>query len=217
MALASSRPHTTQSRSVSRNQSRPTIDTCLRKPIIPYLIGGVEDSASILSEASVVFVQGGELSELPGVLAPFEEAPLADVSVLLHIDLVRGLARDDAAVRYVSTLSRVDGIITVHHQLVPAARRLGLISVVRLFLQDTRAVDRGLGVIEKSKPDAVELLPGVAAIEVVDRFRSLHIPRIASGLVYNLNTIHRALESGCCAVSTSDRSLWAFNSNQFHR
>ena len=57
-----------------------------------------------------------------------------------------------------------------------------LMSVVRLFLQDGRAVERGLQVIEKSKPDAVEVLPGVAFLEVAERFAQSD-PYVNNGLV----------------------------------
>ncbi|NLE39289.1 MAG: glycerol-3-phosphate responsive antiterminator [Pirellulaceae bacterium] len=196
---------------MKRRRTRLTMDDCLVKKIIPYVEGGVGDSADLLAKASMVFLQAGELADIPEMLEPFQRPPLAKVAVMLHLDLVHGLARDEAALRYVAELDRLDGIITVHHHLVGPARRHGLLSVVRLFIQDTRAVGRGIGVIEKSMPDAVEMLPSVAAIEVADRFRQLHIPRIAGGLIYNLNVIQRVLDAGCRAASTSNRELWGFN------
>jgi glycerol uptake operon antiterminator len=196
---------------VSNRQVHLNIDACLRRQIIPYIEGGVGDSSEVLANASMVFVQVGELADVPETLAPFGVKPLDHLVVMLHLDLVYGLARDEAAVRFVAGLDRVDGIITVHHHLVAPARRLGLLSVVRLFLQDTRALGRGISVVEKSRPDAVELLPSVAAIEVAEAFQQVHIPRIAGGLIHNLNTVHRVLASGCRAVSTSNRQLWEYN------
>ena len=189
-----------------------SIETYFRKKkIIPYLNGEIHDLVDILSHASMVFVQVDELAQLAEAIEPFRENQLKDVALMLHLDLVRGLARDDAALRYIADLGRVDGIITVHHHLVAPARRLGFLSVVRLFLQDSRAIDRGISVIEKSKPDAIELLPCVAAIEVTHRFKQIHIPLIAGGLIHNLNTVQLALNHGCCAASTSNRELWKFN------
>jgi glycerol-3-phosphate responsive antiterminator len=51
-------------------------------------------------------------------------------------------------------------------------------------------------VIDKSKPDAVELLPGVAAIEVADRFRDLPIPFIAGGLIRTPDIVKRSPRGG---------------------
>jgi glycerol uptake operon antiterminator len=130
---------------------------------------------------------------------------------MLHIDLLAGLANDESGLRYIATLPRINGIITTRHHLAPGARRLGLLSIVRLFLQDGRAIDRGLGVIEKSRPDAVELLPGVAAIEAAERFADLPIPRIAGGLIRTPQLVHQILASGCKAVSTTNTQLWEMN------
>jgi glycerol uptake operon antiterminator len=113
--------------------------------------------------------------------------------------------------RYVATLDRLDGIVTTRHHLAPASRKLGLMSVVRLFLQDGRAVERGLQVIDKSKPDAVEVLPGIAFLQVPERFAHLPIPCIAGGLIRTPQIAREIIAAGCKAVSTSNVKLWELN------
>jgi glycerol uptake operon antiterminator len=189
----------------------PPVRELLSRPVIPYLSGVAGASAPVLAQASVVFLQGGELADLAALLAPFRQAPLDRVPLMLHLDLVRGLTPDEAGLRYVAGLERVDGVFTVHHHLAAVAKRLGLRAIIRLFLQDTRSVERGLAVIEKSKPDAIEILPAVAAVEAAHYFEKLVIPRIAGGLVRTPETVARILQSGCRAVSTSERSLWSMN------
>ncbi|MBN1912516.1 MAG: glycerol-3-phosphate responsive antiterminator [Pirellulales bacterium] len=156
-------------------------------------------------------LQVDELADLPEILTIFERPPLENLPLFLHLDLIRGLGRDEAGLRFLTHFKRISGIITVHHHLVPAIHRAGMHSVVRLFLQDGRAVKRGLSVIEKSKPDAVELLPGVAAAEVGGDFDVLPTPRIAGGLIRGPETMKRILASGCRAVSTTNQALWALN------
>ena len=181
------------------------------KPIIPYLTEGVDRHAAVIAAASIVMIGGGELAELPALLAKLQKPPFDKLPVLLHIDLVNGLANDESGLRYVATLDGVDGVVTVRHHLAPTARKLGLMSVVRLFLQDGRAVERGLGVIEKSKPDAVEVLPGVAFVQVAERFNNLPIPCIAGGLIRSAQVVEQILAGGCRAVSTSNVELWKLN------
>ena len=182
------------------------------RPIIPYLTEGVDRHPAAIATASIVMIGGGELAELPALLAKLQKPPFEKMPVLLHIDLVNGLANDESGLKYVATLDGVDGVVTVRHHLAPLARKLGLMSVVRLFLQDGRAVERGLGVIEKSKPDAVEVLPGVAFLQVADRFNNLPIPCIAGGLIRSADTVKQILAGGCRAVSTSNVELWKLNS-----
>ena len=184
----------------------------LSRPVIPYLTGPLDQhDPRLLAAASILFIGGGELAELPALLGRLEQGPLADLPVLLHVDLVEGLACDEAGLRYVATLPRLDGIITTRHHLAPLARKLGLISVVRLFLQDGRAVERGLQVVERSRPDAIELLPGVAYLQVAERFQNLPIPCIAGGLIRTPETVKSIVAAGCHAVSTSNERLWALN------
>ena len=151
------------------------------------------------------------MAELPDLLAKLARPPFEETPVLLHIDLVNGLANDESGLRYVATLDRVDGIITTRHHLAPIARKLGLMSVVRLFLQDGRAVERGLTVIDKSRPDAVELLPGVAVPVIADRFRDVPTPIIAGGLIRTPEIVRQILSCGCRAVSTTNVKLWEMN------
>jgi glycerol uptake operon antiterminator len=195
---------------MKKRPHRRSILAWLRRPFIP-VFWEIPRDATALERASVIFLQGGELTELPKVLEWLAGSPLAGVPVVLHIDLVAGLSNDEAGLRYVASLDGISGIITVRHHLVSPARRLGLACIVRLFLHDTRAVDRGLQIVESAQPDAIELLPGVAAIEVADRFRGIDLPRIAGGLVRTPQLAQRVLQSGYQAISTSDPNLWRLN------
>lgn len=183
----------------------------LNKPVIPYLTEGVGPSPGDLPAAAMLFIGGGELANLPGLMKTLSREPYASLPVFLHIDLVNGLANDESGLKYAATLDQLDGIITVRPHLVAQARKLGLRSVLRLFLQDGRAIDRGLQVIERAQPDAVEMLPGIAFAEVADRFAGLRMPSIAGGLIRTEETVKRILTAGAKAVSTTNQTLWAMN------
>jgi glycerol uptake operon antiterminator len=183
----------------------------LGKPIIPYVTEGVEKQPQLIAGASLIMLGGGELAEMPLLLARLSKPPFEKIPVLLHIDLVNGLANDESGLRYVATWKRINGIVTTRHHLSALARKLDLMCVVRLFLQDGRAVERGLSVIDKSKPDAVELLPGVAFLQVAERFAKLPIPCIAGGLIRTRETVQAILAAGCKCVSTTNVSLWEMN------
>jgi glycerol uptake operon antiterminator len=196
---------------LSKTPPNHAISRYLNKPIIPYVTEGFDKHPELIGKASMIMIGGGELAELPQLLARLSRPPFEKLPVLLHIDLLNGLSNDDSGLRYVATLDRVDGIVTVRHHLAPLAKKLNLMSVVRLFLQDGRAVERGLGVIDKSRPDAVELLPGVAFLQVAERFANLAIPVIAGGLIRTRETVEQILAAGCKAVSTTNVKLWELN------
>ena len=188
-----------------------TISQFLTRPIIPYVTDGVEKERALIAASSLIMIGGGELAELPELFTRLSKPPFEKLAVLLHIDLVNGLTNDESGLRYVATMGRVNGIVTTRHHLAGLAKKLDLLCVVRLFLQDGRAVERGVSVIEKSKPDAVELLPGVAFLQVAERFAGLNIPCIAGGLIRTRQTVEQILAAGCKAVSTTNVKLWEMN------
>src|SRR4051812_32606361 len=82
----------------------------LTRAVIPYVTEGVDRHADLIAAASIIFIGGGELAELPAMLQRLKRPPFTSAPVLLHIDLVNGLANDESGLRYVATLDGVDGI-----------------------------------------------------------------------------------------------------------
>jgi len=189
---------------------RKSIDFCLRKHVIPVVWDPMSHH-DLLARASTVFLQGGVLGDLARVLEAFNDPLLAHVPLFVHIDLVAGLENNEAGVEYLAGFDRLTGVVTVHHHLAAPARRVGLLSIVRLFLSDSRAVDRGLTVATRSNPDAIEILPGVVAAKVAKDFSDCHIPRIAGGLCRTEADVAEILASGCRAVTSTSPTLWKLN------
>ena len=187
------------------------IRSLLNKPIIPYITDWSIPQPELLEHADVLFLSGGEIAELPDVFEKLDNRLTRDIPIMLHIDLISGLTNDEAGLRYVAGFGRVMGIITTKHHMVRTIRKLGMSTIVRLFLQDGRAVERGMSIIERSKPDAVEMLPGIATTLIADDLKHISIPYIAGGLIRCEETADRILRSGCQAVSTSNTSLWQLN------
>jgi glycerol uptake operon antiterminator len=189
---------------------RIPIERCFERYIVP-VIWDPKLHTDLLADASMVILQGGSLADLPRVLELFSEKPLAHLSLFVHIDLVAGLENSEAALEYLAGFQRLTGIVTVHHHLAAPARKLGLLSIVRLFLSDSRALERGLSIAGKSKPDAIEILPAAIASKVASDFRSCAIPRITGGICRSEDDVREALESGCRAVTSTKPELWRMN------
>jgi glycerol uptake operon antiterminator len=187
-----------------------SIDQCFRQKVIP-VTWAPGPNRHLLARASTVFIQGGCLRDLTRTLAEFDDQWLGRLPLFVHIDLLAGLENSESGLEYLAELERVAGIVTVHHHLAGAARKLGLLSVVRLFLSDSRAMDRGLSIANKSHPDAIELLPAAAASKVAADFAGCRIPRIAGGLCRTEADVDDALASGCLAVTCTSPSLWKLN------
>jgi glycerol uptake operon antiterminator len=189
---------------------RKSIDTCFRERVIP-VIWDPGAHIDVLARASSVFLQGGALADLARVLDAFDCPKLMHLPLFVHIDLVAGLENSEAGLEYLAGFNRITGVVTVHHHLTSAARKHGLLSVVRLFLSDSRAVDRGFSVASKSHPDAVEILPACVAAKVSGDFATCRIPRIAGGLCRTEADVTEVLASGCQAVTSTSVALWKLN------
>lgn len=189
---------------------RKSIDSCFRKPVIP-VVWDPGSEADLIALAGIAFLQGGALADLQRVLDRFSTPTLRDLPLFVHVDLVAGLENSEAGIEYLAGFDRVTGVVTVHHHLTSAIRKAGMLSIVRLFLSDSRAVDRGISVVNKSHPDAIEILPAVVAAKVAVDFASCPTPRIAGGLCRNESDIVEVLASGCRAVTSTSASLWKLN------
>jgi glycerol uptake operon antiterminator len=187
-----------------------SIDQCFRQKVIP-VTWSPGTNRDVLGRASTVFLQGGSLRELAPTLDEFSDHRLARLPLFIHIDLLSGLENSEAGLEYLAELDRVSGIVTVHHHLSTAARKLGLLSIVRLFVSDSRAADRGLSIANKSRPDAIEILPAAAAPKVAADFAGCRIPRIAGGLCRTEADVDEVLASGCLAVTSTSPTLWKLN------
>jgi len=189
---------------------RKSIDSCVQRKIIP-VVWDPTPHRELIGSASSVLLQGGPLAELADVLDEFRHGDLEHLSLFVHIDLVAGLENSDAAVGFLAKSERLSGIVTVHHHLASGIRRAGLLSIVRLFLSDSRAVERGLSVIAKSRPDAIEILPAAVAPKVAHDFSRCRVPRITGGLCRTEQDVREAIQSGCVAVTSTRPELWKLN------
>ena len=188
-----------------------SLDACFRRKIIP-VVWDPTPHRELISLASCVFLQGGPLAELADVLEKLRDRYFEHLSLFVHIDLIAGLENSEAGIEFLAGFEQISGVVTVHHHLAPSIRREGLLSVVRLFLSDSRAVERGLSVVTKSRPDAIEILPAAVAPKVAHDFRRCRVPRITGGLCRTEQDVREALHSGGCEAVTSTRpELWELN------
>jgi glycerol uptake operon antiterminator len=128
---------------------------------------------------------------------------------LVNLDLLAGFSRDSINAEYLASCGAA-GVISTHCEILRASRRQGLITVQRTFALDSAAIDAGLRTMNQFLPDAVEILPAVAAPRVASRFRNLHpnLRIVAGGLISDLKEVESLLASGIDAVSVSDPQFW---------
>jgi len=132
---------------------------------------------------------------------------VAGKKIFLHMDLAEGIGKDKAGLLFVK-LRGVDGIISTRVSMIKAAREVGLFTVQRFFIVDSQSVNTTMEGIKVSKPDMIEIMPGIVTKVIADLNGKLQIPIIAGGMIESRLEVRDAIKSGATAVSTSNRELW---------
>lgn len=185
------------------------MDGFLSNPdMLGRVIAAVKDesalNAALKSEAKVIFILKCSISSAADYV---KKAKAAAKKVFIHIDLMEGLGRDDAAIEYIADQIKPDGIITVRAGAIKKAAEKNLQTILRVFLIDSQGIDSAISNIEKTKPSAVEIMPGIMP-SVTTRFASKFKNIIVGGLVSTKEEIAEALRAGAVAASTSREELW---------
>ena len=199
--------HPNRSREERARESLDRFTFLLKQsPIIPAVRSPEYLTAGSQCPGKIVYFLFGDPEnscEMMKVIAAAGKVPI------INIDLAAGLARDYAAVAYLARRS-VQGIISTHPEPLRAARELDLFAVKRTFLLDSAALESALRSLDQFMPDALEVLPAMAAPHIVKRLNELYpaLPVIAGGLITSLREIDDLIQQGINAVSVSNPDLW---------
>ena len=161
-----------------------------------------------MEEIQVIFVLYGDVCTIQEIL---ERIKAAGKKAMVHIDLIAGLSAKEISVEFIARQTRADGIITTKPALVRRAKELGIFAVLRFFVIDSLAL-KNIENLEMqcgtSRPDFIEVLPGVMP-KVLGRIAKVsRIPMIAGGLITEKEDVIAALSVGAIAVSSTNQDVW---------
>ena len=177
------------------------------------VIAAVKNDAGLqaaveMEEIQMIFVLYGDVCTIPEIL---ERIKAAGKKAMVHIDLIAGLSAKEISVEFIARQTRADGIITTKPALVRRAKELGIFAVLRFFVIDSLAL-KNIENLEMqcgtSRPDFIEVLPGVMQ-KVLGRIAKVsRIPMIAGGLITEKEDVIAALSAGAIAVSSTNQDVW---------
>jgi len=181
-------------------------DKIKQKNVIPAIRDLRDIPIAIKKENRVLFLLTGDIFDL---LRIRDEFLASNILFLLHLDLVKGVARDKVGIRFLKKNVGINGVISTHTNLIQFARKEGLITIQRLFVIDSESLKTGTKLVQNCKPDGVEILPGMILPYIEDEIRHLHFPPIvAGGMIKTKQDVLKVIESGAIAISTSRKELW---------
>lgn len=157
-----------------------------------------------LGDIGVVFILYGEISNIVDIVKKIKEAGRTAV---VHMDLVAGLSSRVEAVDFIANYTEADGIISTHSDQLRRAKELGLSTIYRIFLIDSKVLDKLNGRI-KEYADIVEILPGLMPKMITQLADKLNVPVIAGGLIQDKEDVLAALNAGAIAISSTNEEVW---------
>ena len=159
---------------------------------------------ALKSSKNIIFLLKTDIMTAPELVKKCKDA---NKIVFIHLDLMEGIGKDEAAVRYVATHIKPDGIISTKANLIKIAHNYGLLTVFRVFLVDSQSVVSAFNALAKFAPTAIEIMPGIMG-EAIDVFAKKFGNVIAGGMISKKEHLDVAVNNGALGVSTSSIDLW---------
>lgn len=164
---------------------------------------GIEQA--VRSPVSIILVMQATISEL---LDPQFIHLTRKKQILVHIDLVKGITGEREALEYLKEQNPHMGIVSTKGSVIKTARKIGLTTVQRIFLIDTQSLKNSIDALRINKPDAVEVMPGIASSIFKELRQELSCPLIAAGLIKTSSDVQTSLANGAHGISCSNSELW---------
>lgn len=172
-------------------------------PIIAAVHDGAFDEA-LKSPVEIIFLLNANILTITDMIS---KAHSLNKKLFVHVDLAEGIGKDKAGVEYLLKCG-ADGIISTRSNIIKAAKEKGIFTVQRVFALDSQGVQSIDGILENSRPDMIEIMPGVVC-KVIARLYKKGYSVIAGGLIETKSDMTDALKAGALAISTGKRELWS--------
>lgn len=180
-------------------------DALQESPIIAAVRDDAGLDACLRSDVRMVFTLYGDVCSIAPIVDRIRSAGKIAV---VHLDRIAGLSAKEISVDFIRTVTRADGVISTHTNLIQRAKQLGLFTVLRAFLIDSIALDN-LVAASSIRPDALDILPGLMPSMIRRVVRETGLPVMTGGLITQKTEILQALEAGALAISTTDPAVWS--------
>ena len=175
------------------------------KGVLPVLRNMKEFERLLNSDHEYIIFLEIRLAQLKQLV---QAAKKAKKKVILHVDLIQGLKTDSYGFEYLVREVKPDGIVSTRSNVIALAKKNNLLTIQRLFLLDSQALEHNINLINQVKPDYIEILPGIIPSVIKEVFDKTGIPVIAGGLIRTKEDILLAYDGGAKAISTSQPELW---------
>lgn len=177
----------------------------MKKPIAAAIRTEKDFSTALRSDVDMIFLLH---SNIMTVHQYIKEIHSAGKKAFIHVDFAEGIGKDRYGLEFLAKQG-VDGVLTTRTNIVKTAKEYGLITVQRFFIVDSHSLCTSVESIKISKPDIIEIMPGVVTKKIKEFAEKANMPIIAGGLVESVEEVKAALAAGANVVSTGEAALWS--------
>ncbi|WP_026696121.1 glycerol-3-phosphate responsive antiterminator [Peribacillus kribbensis] len=132
-----------------------------------------------------------------------------DKKMIYHVDLIQGLKNDEFGTEFICQEFKPYGVISTKSSVILKAKQKGVLAIQRMFLLDSHALEKTFRIIDRTKPDYVEVLPGLMPWMIKEIKERTHTKIIAGGLIRTVTEAQSILDAGAEFISTSKKEIWA--------
>lgn len=178
-----------------------------QRTVIPSVRHLKELEAALVSTSRYVLLTNVHI----GNLEPLAKKCIgAGHEVLVHCDLIGGFKPDREGIRLLKNMFGVTGVLTQSAQVVSYAQKAGMAGILRVFIMDSRSLEKGIQVLQDSRPDGIEVLPGALAHRYWELFEPYQddTTLIAGGMIVTQKECDSLFDRGYRALTASSPGLW---------
>ncbi len=186
--------------------ARLLYDQIQNNPVIAAVGNEEELSLALNSDCRVVFLLMGNVLDVGELTRRVHDSGKLCV---IHLDLIEGFSSREIAVDAIQKATNAEGIISTRGALIKRAKQIGMAAIQRGFMLDSRSLASFEQQIAQSKPDFVEILPGLLPKVIASLISRIDIPVIAGGFIHEKEDVIAALQAGALAVSASSPKIWS--------
>lgn len=174
-------------------------------PIIAAINNLDKLDRAISSPCSNIFLLTGNIINIEEIVYKIRSN---NKGAYIHMDLIDGISKDSWGLEYLVKNVNPDGIITTKSNLIKVCKEMDVFAIQRLFMLDSLSIESGIRAIEITKPDAVEILPGIIPKVISKMYKMTKVPIITGGLIKDKEDVIDNLNAGAMGISTSCEEVW---------
>lgn len=173
-------------------------------PIIAAIRDDEGLEGCLSADVQIVFVLYGDICSIGRIVERIKDA---GKMAIVHADLITGLSGKEICVDFLRSSTRADGIISTRVNMIQRAKELQMITVFRVFVIDSMALNSLLSV-KNLRPDAIDILPGLMPGIIVKVRTLTGLPVLTGGLITEKQEVLQALDAGAMAISSTAPAVW---------